>query len=271
MRDRLRQLVNSRQWEWAIIAIIGLNAVTLGMETSATLMHSIGGLLTFIDTAVLVVFVFEIAARIFVYRLEFFRQPWSLFDFAVVALALLPTAGGLSVLRALRVLRVLRLVSVVPSLQRVIGGLISALPGMGSIFLLMSLVFYIFSVMATNLYGETFPQWFGDLGASAYTLFQIMTLESWSMGIVRPVMDAHPFAWMFFLPFILATAFTVLNLFIGIIVSAMQEEHDQIAEADRQAIHDETGVLLEEVRAMRRELTDLRRQVGAQALDQTQA
>ncbi|WP_321342455.1 ion transporter [Breoghania sp.] len=265
MRDRLRRLVQSRRWEWAIIAIIALNAVTLGMETSATLMNSVGGLLTFIDTAVLVIFVVEIAARIFVYRLGFFRQPWSLFDFAVVALALLPTTGVLSVLRALRVLRVLRLVSVVPSLQRVIGGLISALPGMGSIFLLMSLVFYIFSVMATNLYGSTFPEWFGDLGASAYTLFQVMTLESWSMGIVRPVMEAHPYAWMFFLPFILATAFTVLNLFIGIIVSAMQEEHDQVAEADRQAIHDETSVVLEEVRAMRRELADLRRQVGGQA------
>ncbi len=130
----------------------------------------------------------QIALRIYVFRLSFFKRPWSLFYFFVVAVALVPATGALSVLR------VLRLVSAVPSLQRVIGGLIAALPGLGSIVLLMSLAFYIFSVMATNLYGETFPEWFGSLGASAYMLFQIMTLESWSMGIVRPVMEAHPWA-----------------------------------------------------------------------------
>ncbi|WP_107987747.1 ion transporter [Breoghania corrubedonensis] len=265
MRDRLREIVQSRPWEWTIISIIVLNAVTLGLETSPTITGAIGGLLSAVDHAVIAIFVVEIALRIFVFRLSFFRRPWSLFDFFVVAVALVPATGALSVLRALRVLRVLRLVSAVPSLQRVIGGLIAALPGLGSIVLLMSLVFYIFSVMATNLYGETFPEWFGSLGASAYTLFQIMTLESWSMGIVRPVMEAHPLAWIFFLPFILATAFTVLNLFIGIIVSAMQEEHDQIAEADRQAIHSETGIVLEEVRALRRELAELRRSVEAEA------
>jgi voltage-gated sodium channel len=144
----------------------------------------------------------------------------------------------------------------------VIGGLIAALPGMGSIVVLMALVFYVFAVMATKLFGQTFPEWFGDLGASLYTLFQIMTLESWSMGIVRPVMEVYPLSWLFFVPFILCTAFTVLNLFIGIIVSAMQEEHEAEADANRQAIHDETGLILEEVRALRSELKDLRAKVA---------
>ncbi|AXS39629.1 ion transporter [Breoghania sp. L-A4] len=261
MREKLRALVQSRQWEITIISIIVLNAVTLGLETSETVVTAFGGILTAIDHTVLAIFVAEIAVRIYAYGLGFFRRPWSLFDFIVVTIALLPAAGGLSVLRALRILRVLRLISSVPSLQRVVGGLINALPGMGSIVLLMTLVFYVFSVMATNLYGAAFPEWFGSLGASAYTLFQIMTLESWSMGIVRPVMEAFPFAWIFFLPFILATAFTVLNLFIGIIVSAMQEEHDHIAEADRQAIHDETGLVLQEVKALRVEVAALREEV----------
>lgn len=262
MRDRLTVLVQSRAWEMTIISIIILNALTLGLETSSSATAAFGGLLTVVDHVVLTIFVVEIAVRIYVYGLGFFRRPWSIFDFIVVGVALLPASGALSVLRALRILRVLRLISSVPSLQRVVGGLINALPGMGSIVLLMVLVFYVFAVMATNLYGEAFPEWFGSLGASAYTLFQIMTLESWSMGIVRPVMEAYPNAWMFFLPFILTTAFTVLNLFIGIIVSAMQEEHDHIAEADRQAIHDETGLVLEEVRALRAEVADLRREMG---------
>ncbi|ADZ71687.1 ion transporter [Polymorphum gilvum] len=259
MRDRLKELIASRRWEMTIVGVIVLNAVTLGLETSPAVMGRIGGLLTTLDTLILAVFVVELTLRIFAFRFAFFRDPWSLFDFTIVAIALLPASGPFAVLRALRILRVLRLISVVPSLRRVIGGLIAALPGLGSIIVLMALVFYVFAVMATKLYGETFPDWFGDLGRSTYTLFQVMTLESWSMGIVRPVMEVHPYAWLFFVPFILCTAFTVLNLFIGIIVSAMQEEHEHIAEADRQAIHDETGIILEEVRALRREVEALRR------------
>ena len=162
-------------------------------------------------------------------RLRFFRDPWSLFDFIVVAIALIPATGNLSVLRALRILRVLRLITVVPSLRRVVGGLITALPGMGSIVVLLSLLFYVFAVMATKLFGQSFPEWFGTIGASAYSLFQIMTLESWSMGIVRPVMEQYPYAWAFFVPFIIVTTFAVLNLFIGIVVNAMQTEHEKAA------------------------------------------
>ncbi len=262
MRERLRAVIRTKQWEAAIIAVIVVNAVTLGLETSVSAMAFAGPVLVALDKAALVIFAVEILLRIFAFRFAFFRDPWSVFDFTVVAIALVPATGSLTVLRALRILRVLRLVSVVPSLRRVIGGLVAALPGMGSIILLLALVFYVFGVMATKLYGPSFPEWFGTLGRSVYTLFQIMTLESWSMGIVRPVMDVYPLAWAFFVPFILCTAFTVLNLFIGVIVSAMQKEHDEIAEADRQAIHDETGIVLEEVRAIRREIEALRREAS---------
>ncbi|WP_417685887.1 ion transporter [Roseibium sp.] len=258
MRDRLRTLISSRQWEMVIVAIIVVNAITLGLETSQTAMAYAGGLLTTIDSVILAIFAVEIALRIYAYGLRFFKDPWSLFDFAIVSIALVPASGPFAVLRALRILRVLRLISVVPSLRRVIGGLISALPGMGSIVVLMALVFYVFGVMATKLYGEAFPEWFGTLAHSVYTLFQVMTLESWSMGIVRPVMEVYPNAWLFFVPFILSTAFTVLNLFIGIIVSAMQEEHEHTADEDRKAIHTEAEHILAEVRALRAELAEFR-------------
>lgn len=258
MRERIRALVTSRQWEFWIIGVIVVNAVTLGLETSPAVMNQIGPVLIMVDQLILGIFVVEIVLRLIAHGPSFFRDPWSLFDFFIVAIALMPSNGTLSVLRSLRILRVLRLISVVPSLRRVIGGLIAALPGMGSIVVLMALVFYVFAVMATKLFGAAFPDWFGDLGASLYTLFQIMTLESWSMGIVRPVMEVYPLSWIFFVPFILCTAFTVLNLFIGIIVSAMQEEHETEADADRQAIHDDTGLILEEVKALRAELKELR-------------
>jgi voltage-gated sodium channel len=258
--NQLRAIVESRQFEWIITALIIINAVTLGLETSERAMAAAGPLLIAIDQTILAVFVLEILARLAVYRLAFFRDPWRLFDVAVVGLALLPATGNLSVLRALRILRVLRLVGMVPSLRRVVGGLIAALPGMGSILLLLGLFYYVFAVMATKLFGDAFPDWFGTIGRSAYSLFQIMTLESWSMGIVRPVMEVFPFAWAFFIPFILCTTFTVLNLFIGIIVSAMQEEHDRIASAERQALQSEQEQILAEIRALREEVRALRGQ-----------
>ncbi|MEP3524329.1 MAG: ion transporter [Hyphomicrobiales bacterium] len=254
----LKKILQSRRFEMVITILIIINAITLGIETSQTAMEKFGGVLHFIDQTVLYVFVAELLAKLIVYRHRFFLDPWNIFDFIIVSIALLPSTGALSVMRALRILRVLRLVSIVPALKRVVGAFIEALPGMGSIFLLMGLVFYVFSVMATKLFRDTFPDWFGSLGASAYSLFQIMTLESWSMGIVRPIMEVHPWAWAFFVPFILCTTFTVLNLFIGVIVSAMQEEHESDADADRQAIHDETAEVLSEVKALRAEISDLK-------------
>ena len=256
--NRLRSLLAAPAFEIFIMVLIAINAITLGLETVPSVMAGYGPLLMAIDKVILAIFVVEIALRLLVQRLAFFRDPWRIFDLAVVSVALIPSAGGLSVLRAFRILRVLRLVSIVPSLRRVVGGLVAALPGMGSIVLLLTLVFYVFSVMATKLFGGSFPEWFGSIPASAYSLFQIMTLESWSMGIVRPVMEVYPYAWAFFLPFILSTTFTVLNLFIGIIVSAMQAEHEAEASADRQALAGEQEAILSEIRALRSEIAALR-------------
>ena len=259
MRDRVEAFITNRRFEVVITALIIINAITLGLETSDAAMAAFGPVLLFIDRLVLWVFVVELVLRFYVYRTRFFHDPWRIFDFVIVGIALMPTTGNLSVLRALRILRVLRLVSMVPSLRRVVGGLIAALPGMGSITVLLALIFYVFSVVATKLYGDAFPEWFGTLPASAYSLFQIMTLESWSMGIVRPVMDAFPFAWAFFIPFILCTTFTVLNLFIGIIVSAMQAEHEATAEEERATLGDQQKVILDEVKALRAEVAALKR------------
>jgi voltage-gated sodium channel len=120
----------------------------------------------------------------------------------------------------------------------------------------------VFAVIATNLFAATYPEWFGDIGRSLYTLFQIMTLESWSMGIARPVMANFPYAWAFFVPFILIATFTMLNLFVAIIVSAMQtyEEHDPrgtVAVVEQARDHIEAD-LHTEVRALREEIVELR-------------
>jgi voltage-gated sodium channel len=264
MRQRLVNLLTSRLWEQVIIAIIVVNSIVLGLMTYPDMIATYGPVLHLLDQAILAIFVAELVVRVYAFGPRFFRDPWNLFDFAVVAIAVIPATGPFQVLRALRILRVLRLISTMPALRRVVGGLISALPGMTSILVLMAMLFYVAAVMATNLFGQNFPDWFGTLTASLYTLFQVMTLESWSMGIVRPVMEVHPQAWAFFVPFILLSTYAVLNLFIGVIVSAMQQDSEASATADRQTLHEDSAAVLAEMRALRAEVTSLRMELGVQ-------
>ncbi len=268
-RQRLGAWLDRAAVQHGVLALIIVNAVVLGMETSASLVAAYGPLLAALDRTILAVFVAEIALRLYVHRGAFFRDPWSVFDFTVVAIALVPATGQFAVLRALRVLRVLRILTIVPSMRRVVGGLLAAIPGLSSIAAVLALVFYVFAVITTNLFGASFPDWFGTLGRSLYTLFQVMTLESWSMGIVRPVMDVYPYAWGFFIPFILIATFTMLNLFIGIIVSAMQsfaeaDKAQTIAAVDQAREHIEAD-LHGEVRALRGEIAELRALLRDQA------
>ncbi len=232
-----------------VIGVIIVNAITLGLETSPEAMAVAGGLIIAIDKICLSIFVIEIIAKLIAYRGRFFRNGWNIFDFVIVGIALLPSAGGLSVLRALRILRVLRVISVAPRLRRVVEGFVTALPGMGSVFLLMALIFYIAAVMATKLFGPSFPDWFGSLPLSAYSLFQIMTLESWSMGIVRPVMEVYPYAWLFFVPFIMVTTFAVVNLLVGLIVNSMQDAHAEETNAATDSYRDEVLKRMEAIEA----------------------
>ena len=259
-RDRLRDWTEGPQVQRLVTALIVVNAVTLGMETSSALMASVGPLLRALDAAILSVFVVEIALRVIARGPGFFRDPWSVFDFAVVAIALVPSSGPFSVLRALRILRVLRLLSIVPSMRRVVTALLASIPGIGSIAVILLILFYVFAVIATNLFGQAFPEWFGSIGLSMYTLFQVMTLESWSMGIARPVMERYPYAWAFFIPFILTATFTMLNLFIGVIVNAIQVQEKEIREETTAAVE---HAAREVVSASRAEIESLREELRA--------
>jgi voltage-gated sodium channel len=270
--ELLRRIIRHPLTERAIMALIVFNAVTLGLETNASIMARWGGVLHAIDKVVLAVFVIELIGRIAVQRLAFFRDGWNIFDFIVIGISVAPSSEAFTVLRAFRVLRLLRLITLVPSLRRVVGGLISALPGMGSILLLIALIYYVSAVMATQMFGEDFPQLFGTLGASLFTLFTVMTLEGWVDGVVRPIMEKHPYALAFFIPFIIGTTFTILNLFIGIIVNAMQEEavKSEAAErdAEREMLHGETAPVLAELRLLRSEIAALKHQVATGARPQ---
>ena len=261
-RLRLASWVEAPQVQYSIIVLIVINAITLGLETSATVMAQAGPWLLALDNIVIGVFVIEIAVKLYAHSWRFFHDPWNVFDFIIIAIALIPDSGPLAVLRALRILRVLRLISMVPRLRFVVESLLHAIPGISAIAALLVLLYYVFAVMATGLFGADHPAWFGTISKSMYTLFQIMTLESWSMGIVRPVMATHPYAWLFFIPFILIATFTMLNLFIAIIVNTMQTMHESSHKQEQAAIedlvHNENINLGEQLQALRAELSELR-------------
>jgi voltage-gated sodium channel len=264
-RDRLLCLVDSRTFNNAIIGIIVLNSIVIGLQTSNGVVDEIGGILDVLDTTLLTIFVIELIMRLIAYGSGFLKRPWSVFDFVVIGIALTPGAEAFSVVRALRILRALRLISQVPTMRVVVEALIRSLPGLGSTAILLMLIFYVGGVMTTVLFKTAFPEFFGDLGASIYSLFQVMTLESWSMGIVRPVMAVYPYAWVFFVPFIIITSMLVLNLVVAIVVDSMQSAKEMMAEEGR-IEREASGVPAEatleslqlELRALRDEVRALR-------------
>jgi voltage-gated sodium channel len=218
---KLQQFIEHNWFQNFIIMIIIANSITIGLETvqgNSALYYKI---LQLIDHAAISIFVIELTLRIMCYRLSFFTKSWNIFDAIIIGVSVIPASNYASVMRALRIIRALRLLSVVPAMRRVVSALVYAMSGMLASAVIMVLVFYIGSVMCTKLFGAEFATWFGTIGESAYTLFQIMTLESWSMGIVRPVMKVFPYAWVFFVPFVVISTFVLLNFIIGVLVDAI--------------------------------------------------
>lgn len=258
-RMRLDAWVESARVQRVIIALVIVNAVTLGLETLPGVMAVAGVWLAAADRLMLGIFVAELTLKLLARGMRFFRSGWNVFDALVIGIALVPAAGPLSVFRALRVLRILRLVSVIPRMRIVVEALARSVPGLGAIALLLGIFFYVFAVVATKLFGEAWPHWFGSLWASMFSLFQIMTLEGWA-EIAREVMTRFSAAWLFFIAFILLATFTVLNLFIALIVKAMEDPAVN-ARAEGAGPPADAAALA----ALREEIAGLRREVGALA------
>ncbi len=254
--QKLKSFIESNAFTTAIMILIVVNAITLALETSPSVMAAAGSALLIFDKAVLAVFVLELAAKMAVYRWSFFRSGWNVFDLVIVGIALLPASGPLAVLRALRVLRVLRLVSLLPQMRRVVEALLYSLPGMASIAMLMGVVFFVGSVIATKLFGAAHPVYFGTLGDSLFTLFAIMTLEGWA-DIAREVQATHPQAYLFFVPFIVVSVFAVLNLFIAVLTNSMQEMQKEELAAEEKMVASSQQAVVAEISALRREIQAL--------------
>ena len=247
LREKVYNLVESSKFKNFILSVILINGLVMGLETYKGIMHSYGKVLELVDEIAVIIFTIEIMLRIYAHGRNFFKDGWSLFDFAIVLVSLAPNDAQFSVLRILRVFRLFRVITVVPQMRKIVVALVGVIPGMISIVALMTVVFYIFAILATWLFGADFPQWFGDLGRSLYTLFQIMTLESWSMGIARPVMELHPYAWTFFLPFIFLATFIIINLIVAMVVDVMNEIGNKENKEESETTHLEIKELQMEI------------------------
>jgi len=248
----LQRFVDHPWFQNTILGVIILNALVLGLEAIPEARAAVGhGLLLGIDYVILWIFVAEIVLRMAAHRLRFFTDAWSLFDLAVVAVSLL-AVSGLQALRAFRVFRVLRVLSALPRLRSVMNALLDSIPGIAWVGAILVIILFVAAVIATKLFGESFPEMFGDLFVSMFTLFTIMTLEGWPDKAER-VIDVYPYAWIFFVSYILVATLTMLNLFVAIIVNAMENEA-----LGGQATKQSQEELLTELKALRGEVQDLR-------------
>ena len=220
---KIKSLVESRWFQAFVIAVILLNSVVFGLHTSQGLMERFGRTLNLFDQFCLGVFTVELVLKIIVYNKRFCHDPWNIFDFIIVAVSFVPDMGMFSALRLFRVLRVFKLISGVRPLRVILSAVIRSIPGVMWASVILLLVYYVYGIIGTNLFGKTHPQWFGTLGGSVYSLFQIMTLESWSMGIARPVIEVHPYAWIYFVSYILFSSFVVMNIVVGIVLTSIAD------------------------------------------------
>ncbi len=226
LKNNIRKIVESTLFQNFILAVIIVNAVLLGIMTYPVITSRFNFVFDLISNICVSIFVVEIILKLFCYGRKFFRSGWNNFDFIIVLISLLPTGGVFSSFRVFRILRALRALRLIAHLERlriIVQAIIDSIPNVAWASGLLLILFYIFSIMGTMLFGADFSDWFGTLGKSMYTLFQVMTLESWSMGIARPVISSFPFAWLYFVSFILISSFIVMNVIVGVVVNAIGE------------------------------------------------
>ncbi|MEO1137234.1 MAG: ion transporter, partial [Pseudomonadota bacterium] len=233
------------------LALIIANAVILGAETFAGVKAMAEPWLSMIDRIIVYAFVIEIGLRIIAWRFAYFRNGWNIFDFLIVIVSIAAATSGLAALRAFRVLRVLRVITVIPRMRVVVSALLDSIPGIASVGVVLALIVYVFAVIASNLYGPAHPALFGDVFQSMYTLFQVMTLEGWP-DIASQVAETHRRSWIFFLTFVLIATFTMLNLFVAIVVRVVEEDSEPVVES-----------VIDGQRTIRREISALRNDIEA--------
>jgi voltage-gated sodium channel len=228
--QRAAALVGSKGFERFIIGLILFNGLIVGLETVKGLSVAQHHWLVQINHLILFVFTVEVLLKLLAVAPQFgryFRDGWNLFDFTIVALSFIPATGPLATLaRLLRVLRVLRLISALPELRLIVSTLVRSIPGMANVLMLMGILFYIYAVAGFHLFHDVAPEYWGSLGTALLTLFQLVTLESWT-AVMQSAMAHYPWAWAYFISFIVIGTFVVINLFIAVVINNLYDAKDE--------------------------------------------
>ena len=258
LKGKLKQFIEHDYTNNFILAVIIYNAIVLGLMTYPSICNYIGSFLQVSCFICVIIFTIEMFIKLYVYGIKFFKDGWNNFDFILVAISWIPTGGVFSSFRAFRVLRALRALRLVTRLQKlrlIVQAIIDAIPNVFWACLLLMLIFYIFAIMGTTLYAENYPQYFGTIGKTMATLFQMVTLDDWAAGIARPITADNPFGWIYFITFILISSFIVMNVIVGVIVNAIGEisEKSKLMK-ERKNIKSKSD--------LERELNKLRRQIA---------
>ena len=257
MREKIRSLVESSLFERFILIVILLNTIDLGLETSPYLIEHYGLALEVANIVFIAIYLVEMLLKLYAWRGAYFKNGWNIFDFCIVLVSLMPTAGVFSgvrivrILRVLRTLRALRLVSGIKQLRKIVQAVISSLPGIGWTGVLMLLVYYVYAIIGIHLFREAAPELFGGFPESFVTLFSLTTMEGWQ-DTVFPFTEANPWNWLYFLTFLVISSFILLNLVVGIVVDNIDEmSRIDAAEAQKQSPHSE---LLSEMQSLREQM-----------------
>lgn len=223
MNKILYDLKESGIFQFIVISIIILNAITIGVNTY-DLSKFTTQAINYLDYSITVFFVIEILIRFIgePKKLNFFKSGWNIFDTLIVLISLIPIPNNSSflLLRLLRVFRVLRIISVIPELKKIIEALLSSVKRVFYVGLLLFIILYIYATIGSILFSTNIPERWGDVGVSMITLFQVLTLSSWEQ-VMLPLQDVYWWAWIYFFSFIIICGITMLNLLIAVLVDVV--------------------------------------------------
>lgn len=287
LSDLSQKVVNNRFFSYTVFSLILLSAIITGVETYPGIASNYQSILKFTDNLIITCFTIEIMLKILSHGrkpLQYFSDPWNIFDFLIVAICLFPLNDThfFAVLRIIRVLRILRMITFFPKLRLIIGALLKSIPSMGYVIMLIGILFYVYAIVGVFNFGQADPLHFGDLHHALVTLFKVLTLEGWTdimnVHILGPVDSQNQqiisfWPFLYFASFILIGAMIIMNLFIGVIMNSMEESQKEISQELKNIQHkDKNSVelyqdILSKLEELNNEIRSLKKQETNQKND----
>jgi voltage-gated sodium channel len=245
---KLYEFMESKAGHFFIGSVVILNSLIIGIQTFEHIPENILGIFHHADKFILCIFVIELTIKLLAGGVSFFRSGWNIFDLIIVVGSLLPNQGFLPVIRAFRLLHLMSMIDAFPKMRRLIKGFWKAVPGISHVLFILLVFFYIFSVLGVFLFRDFGAEHFQHIGVAMKTMFQVLSGDDWA-NVMRETEKACSYAGIYFISFYVLMSFIVLNLFIGVVVDALQSIEEEVFDSnDSQNQTDDKQVLLESLK-----------------------